>query len=41
MDGIVASASAAGARVVYSDNVYCYGPVEGQVTEDLPTRPER
>jgi nucleoside-diphosphate-sugar epimerase len=39
MDGIVAGASAADARVVYGDNLYCYGPVEGPITEDLPNRP--
>ncbi|MCA3750638.1 MAG: NAD-dependent dehydratase, partial [Phenylobacterium sp.] len=28
-----------GARLVYFDNVYSYGPVEGWMTEDCPIRP--
>jgi nucleoside-diphosphate-sugar epimerase len=39
MDGLIAGASAAGARLVYGDNLYCYGPVDGPMTEDLPDRP--
>jgi nucleoside-diphosphate-sugar epimerase len=38
MDGIIAGAAAAGARLVYGDNLYCYGPVSGPLTEDLPYR---
>ena len=38
MDGILAGAAAAGARLVYGDNLYCYGPVSGPLTEDLPYR---
>ena len=38
MDGVIAGASAAGARVVYADNLYGYGPVDGPLTEDLPPR---
>jgi nucleoside-diphosphate-sugar epimerase len=36
MRGVVGGARAAGARVVYADNMYAYGPVEGPLTEDLP-----
>ena len=36
MDGIIAGAAAAGARLVYGDNLYCYGPVSGPLTEGLP-----
>jgi nucleoside-diphosphate-sugar epimerase len=38
MDGIIVGAAAAGARLVYGDNLYCYGPVTGPLTEDLPWR---
>ena len=34
--GIVAGASAAGARLVYADNLYAYGAVDKPMTEDLP-----
>jgi len=34
--GIVAGASFAGAKLVYADNLYAYGPVDGAMTEDLP-----
>jgi nucleoside-diphosphate-sugar epimerase len=36
MDGVVAGAERAGATVVFGDNLYAYGPVDGPVTEDLP-----
>jgi nucleoside-diphosphate-sugar epimerase len=39
MEGIIAAAVSAGARVVYGDNLYAYGPVAGPLTEDLPYRP--
>ncbi len=39
MDGIIQGAAAAGARLVYGDNLYCYGPVAGPLTEQLPDRP--
>lgn len=39
MNGIIEGASAAGARLVYGDNLYAYGPVEGPLREDLPYRP--
>jgi nucleoside-diphosphate-sugar epimerase len=35
MRGIVAGAVACGARIVYADNLYAYGPVWGPLTEDL------
>ena len=38
MDGIIAGAAAAGAGIVYGDNLYCYGPVSGPLTEGLPYR---
>jgi nucleoside-diphosphate-sugar epimerase len=38
MSGIVTGAAAAGARVVYADNLYAYGRVDGPLTEDLPNR---
>lgn len=39
MNGIIEGASAAHAKVVYGDNLYAYGPVEGPITEDLPYHP--
>ncbi|MDQ2935522.1 MAG: NAD-dependent epimerase/dehydratase family protein [Chloroflexota bacterium] len=38
MHGVIAGASSSGARVVYADNLYAYGPVDGPLTEDLPLR---
>ncbi|MFN5614588.1 MAG: NAD-dependent epimerase/dehydratase family protein [Brevundimonas sp.] len=35
----VEAARRTGARLVYFDNVYCYGPVDGWMTEDSPVRP--
>lgn len=35
-EGTIAAAAAAGARIVYGDNHYIYGPVEGPLTEDHP-----
>jgi nucleoside-diphosphate-sugar epimerase len=35
-EGAIAGASAAGARIVYGDNHYMYGPVDGPLTEDHP-----
>ena len=34
--GIVEGAAAAGAKLVYGDNLYMYGAVNGAMTEDLP-----
>jgi nucleoside-diphosphate-sugar epimerase len=36
---IADAAAAAGARLVYADNLYAYGPVHGPLTEDLPAHP--
>ena len=36
MDAIIEGAGAAGARLVFGDNLYAYGPVDGSLTEDLP-----
>ncbi|MBC8163828.1 MAG: NAD-dependent epimerase/dehydratase family protein [Roseiflexaceae bacterium] len=38
MDALIGAASATGARLVYVDNHYAYGPHEGALTEDLPSR---
>lgn len=38
MTGILEGAAATGARLVYADNLYAYGPVAGPLTEDLPYR---
>ena len=35
---VVAAASAAGARLVFADNLYMYGPGAGVMTEDTPQR---
>jgi nucleoside-diphosphate-sugar epimerase len=37
MRGIVGGAVACGARIVYADNLYAYGPVGAPLTEDLPS----
>jgi nucleoside-diphosphate-sugar epimerase len=39
MNGIIEGAAAAKARLVYGDNLYAYGPVDGPIREDLPYRP--
>jgi nucleoside-diphosphate-sugar epimerase len=39
MNGIIEGAAAAGARLIYGDNLYMYGPVDGSIREDLPNRP--
>jgi nucleoside-diphosphate-sugar epimerase len=39
MAGIIEGASRAGARLVYGDNLYAYGPVDGPIRESLPYRP--
>jgi nucleoside-diphosphate-sugar epimerase len=33
---ILQAAQSAGAKLVYADNLYAYGPVDGPLTEDLP-----
>ena len=39
MNGIIEGAAAAHATLVYGDNLYAYGPVDGPINEDLPYRP--
>lgn len=36
MEALIAGAGAAGAKLVYVDNLYMYGKVAGPITEDLP-----
>jgi nucleoside-diphosphate-sugar epimerase len=36
MDGLIGAASAAGATLVYADNLYAYGPVDRPMTEEMP-----
>jgi nucleoside-diphosphate-sugar epimerase len=38
MRGIIDGTAGSGARIVYADNLYAYGPVDGPLTEDLPSR---
>jgi nucleoside-diphosphate-sugar epimerase len=38
MDSIIQGAATAEARLVFGDNLYAYGPVDGPLTEDLPLR---
>jgi nucleoside-diphosphate-sugar epimerase len=37
LEAAIAAAASSGAKLVYHDNVYMYGPVDGPLTEDLPT----
>jgi nucleoside-diphosphate-sugar epimerase len=37
MEAIIEGVAAAGARLVFGDNLYAYGPVDGPLTEDLPS----
>jgi len=39
MGGIIDGAAAVGAKLVYGDNLYAYGPVDGPLHEDLAYRP--
>ena len=34
--GILNGAASAGAKLIIGDNLYCYGLVDGEITEDLP-----
>ncbi len=38
-EGIIEGAAAAGARLVFADDTWMYGKVNGPMTEDLPPRP--
>ena len=37
-DAILAGAAAVGAKLVFADNLYAYGPSDGPMTEDTPQR---
>jgi nucleoside-diphosphate-sugar epimerase len=37
MDAVIEGAAGAGAKLVFGDNLYAYGPVDGPLTEDLPS----
>src|ERR1700694_6076008 len=39
MNGIIEGAAAAGAKLVYGDNLYAYGLVDGLIREELAERP--
>lgn len=39
LDNVAAVAAEQGTHLVYLDNVYAYGPVDGPMTEDTPVRP--
>lgn len=36
MNGIIEGAASVGAKIIYGDNLYMYGPVKGKMKEDLP-----
>lgn len=37
-DAVIDGAGAAGAKLVFADNLYMYGPLSGPITEDTPER---
>lgn len=39
MAGLIEAAAAAGAKLIYGDNLYAYGPVSGKLHEGLPYNP--
>ncbi len=39
MDNIIDATAAVGAKLVFADNLYIYGAVQGPITENLPLRP--
>ncbi|PUZ23214.1 NAD-dependent dehydratase [Chitinophaga parva] len=39
MDNVIAACQAAHAKLIFFDNVYMYGPVDGPMTENTPYRP--
>ncbi len=39
MEAVIEGASSAGAKLVFADDTWMYGKVEGPMTEDLPHRP--
>jgi nucleoside-diphosphate-sugar epimerase len=38
MSAVIEGAASSGAKLVFADNLYAYGPVDGPLTEDLPQR---
>ncbi|MCM2387644.1 NAD-dependent epimerase/dehydratase family protein [Streptomyces albipurpureus] len=38
-DAVIEGAAAAGAKLVFADNLYLYGPIDGPVSERSPRRP--
>lgn len=38
MEAIIEGAASTGAKLIFGDNLYAYGPVEGPLREDLPYR---
>jgi len=36
---VIAAAAAAGAKLVFADNLYAYGPLHGPISEDTPQQP--
>jgi nucleoside-diphosphate-sugar epimerase len=38
MDAVIEGAASAGAKLIFGDNLYAYGQVNGPITEDLPNR---
>lgn len=39
VQGMIEGAAASGAKLVYADNLYAYGPCSGSLQEDFPCRP--
>ncbi|GAA3594095.1 SDR family oxidoreductase [Kineosporia mesophila] len=39
VDNAIAAAQESGAKLVFADNLYCYGPVDGPFDEQTPERP--
>src|SRR6516225_1207482 len=39
LEGAIAGAAASGATLIVADNLYCYAPPTGPMTEDLPWKP--
>jgi hypothetical protein len=39
METVIEGAAAAGANLVFADETWMYGKVDGPMTEDLPYRP--
>ncbi|GLY29893.1 NAD-dependent epimerase/dehydratase family protein [Kineosporia sp. NBRC 101731] len=39
VDNAIAAAEETGAKLVFADNLYCYGPVDGPFDEQTPERP--